>query len=297
VVTVAAAFAHQAAVIVRGFGFFRGPKVGEFHEENQNKENAEDRLTEAGDHGIGVKGRRHHRAKDRNCAENLCHIKFEPLFFLKKRPARNGKISATRRIRCRRAFGKTLAFGMRSKFFFLCVTLIALVGCATSSKKAANSAEVFSSPKLEVLNQQIQRNPEDAQAYSNRGYTLALLSRRMEARADLQKAVALKDNGPMHNRVGWAYFNMHDYREAVREFETAAKMSDHRAHYDYYSLVLGYWGTGQTKEALENYQLAVERDPRFGEYKTLNERTAEWTALERRAIHETYVLWSKTWKP
>jgi hypothetical protein len=41
----------------------------------------------------------------------------------------------------------------------------------------------------------------------------------------------------------------------------------------------------------------VERDPRFGEYKTLNERTAEWTPLERRAIHETYVLWSKAWKP
>ena len=85
--------------------------------------------------------------------------------------------------------------------------------------------------------------------------------------------------------------------DAVREFETAAKMSEHRAHYDYNSLVLGYWGTGQTKKALENYQLAVERDPRFGEFKTLNERTAEWTPLERRAIHETYVLWSKTWKP
>ena len=44
-------------------------------------------------------------------------------------------------------------------------------------------------------------------------------------------------------------------------------------------------------------QLAVERDPRFGEYKTLNERTSEWTPLERRAMHEIYMLWSKTWKP
>jgi tetratricopeptide (TPR) repeat protein len=90
---------------------------------------------------------------------------------------------------------------------------------------------------------------------------------------------------------------MGDYAQAAREFETAARLSDHRAHYDYYSLVLGYWGVGDTKRALENYQLAVERDPRFGEYKTLNERTAEWTPLERRAMHEIYVLWSKTWKP
>ena len=167
-----------------------------------------------------------------------------------------------------------------------------LVGCAHQ-----RASIIQTSPKLEVLNQQIKLNDADAQAYSNRGYTLALLGRKAEARADLKKAVALKDNAPMRNRVGWAYFNMGDYADAVREFEAAAKSSEHRAHYDYYSLVLGYWGLGDTKKALENYQLAVERDPRFGEYKTLNERTSEWTRLERRAMHEIYVLWSKTWKP
>jgi tetratricopeptide (TPR) repeat protein len=161
---------------------------------------------------------------------------------------------------------------------------------------AVAAEPVDTSPKLEVLNGQIKANPDDAQALSNRGYVLALLGRKEEARADLKKAVSLKDNAPMRNRVGWAYFNLGDYADAVREFETSVKMSNYRGHYDYYSLVLGYWGTGQTKKALENYQLAVERDPRFGEYKTLAERTAEWTPLERRAIHETYVLWSKAWK-
>jgi tetratricopeptide (TPR) repeat protein len=173
-----------------------------------------------------------------------------------------------------------------------------VAGCA--QQKVATTPQVSfvqSSPKLEILDQQIKANSNDAQAYSNRGYTLALLGRKAEARADLQRAVALKDNAPMHNRVGWAYFNMGDYAEAVREFETSAKQSGLKAHYDYYSLVLGYWGVGDTKRALENYQLAVERDPRFGEYKTLNERTSEWTPLERRAMHEIYILWSKTWKP
>lgn len=176
------------------------------------------------------------------------------------------------------------------------LSVLVFSGCATNpAKQSADGA--FATPKLDILNQQIAHNSDDAQALSNRGYTLALLGRKDEARADLMKAVALKDNGPMHNRVGWAYFNMGDYQQAVGEFESAAKMSNHRAHYDYYSLVLGYWGTGENQKALENYQLAVERDPRFGEYKTVNERTAEWTPLERRAIHETYVLWSKTWKP
>ena len=182
-----------------------------------------------------------------------------------------------------------------------------LVGCAhtnpnpnsnPSPAAAAQSlSSVDSSPKLEILNGQIEANPSDPQAYSNRGYVLALLGQKEAARADLQKVTALKDNGPMQNRVGWAYFNMGDYAEAVRAFEKAVEFSNYKAHYDYYSLVLGYWGIRDMKRALENYQLAVERDPRFGEYKTLNERTAEWTPLERRAIHETYVLWSKAWRP
>lgn len=161
----------------------------------------------------------------------------------------------------------------------------------------AEPGAVETTPKLEVLTGQIAANPNDSQAYSNRGYTLALLGRKEEARADLKKAVELKDNGPMHNRVGWAYFNMGDFEDAVREFEASVKISNFKAHYDYYSLVLGYWGVGKRKEALANYQLAVERDPRFGEYKTLEERTGEWTLPERRAIHEVYVLWSKTWRP
>ena len=177
-----------------------------------------------------------------------------------------------------------------SRLFALCLCLIALA-------VRAEPGTVETTPKLENLNSQIKSNAEDAQAYANRGYTLALLGRKEEARADIRKSVAIKDTGPMHNRAGWAYFNLGDYAEAVREFEVAVKMSGFKSHYDYYSLVLGYWGTGKTKEALENYQLAVERDPRFGEYKTLAERTAEWTPLERRAIHEIYVLWSKTWKP
>lgn len=177
--------------------------------------------------------------------------------------------------------------------------LIVLLAMGVGMLGGAFAADtpVFITPKLEILNKQIEMNGEDAQAYANRGYTLALLGRKEEARGDITKSVTLKDNGPMHNRAGWAYFNMGEYADAVREFEAAVKFSGFRSHYDYYSLVLGYWGVGKMKEALENYQLAVERDPRFGENKTLAERTAEWTPVEQRAIHEIYVLWSKAWKP
>lgn len=177
-------------------------------------------------------------------------------------------------------------------------------GCASSPHKstaavptASSKVEAFSSPKLDNLNEQITRNPNNAQAYSNRGYLLALLGRKEQARADLKKTLELKNTAPMHNGAGWSYFNMGDYDDALREWKTAAEMSQNRAHYDYYSLALGYWGVGDMKGALENYQLAVEREPRFGEAKSLNERTIEWTPLERRAMREIYTLWSKTWRP
>ncbi len=170
--------------------------------------------------------------------------------------------------------------------------VIAATGCAHREVRS-----VESTPRLEILDQQVRNNPNDAQAYSNRGYVLALLGRKEGARSDLRRATTLKDNGPMHNRVGWAYFNLGDYATALQEFQTAARLSELKAHYDYYSLVLGYWGVKDLPHALENYQRAVEKDPRFGEYKSLNERTSEWTPLERRAMHETYVLWSKTYRP
>src|SRR5215213_1484310 len=116
------------------------------------------------------------------------------------------------------------------RLIWLCFGVAILVsGCAHRSG-APLAAQVNTTPKLEILNQQIKNNPNDAQAFSNRGYTLALLGKATEARADLQKALELKANGPMHNRVGWAYFNLGDYGTAAKEFEVAAKLSNNRSH-------------------------------------------------------------------
>jgi hypothetical protein len=52
---------------------------------------------------------------------------------------------------------------------------------------------------------------------------------------------------------------MGDYHDAVREFEVSVKISKHGAHFDYYSLLLGYWGVSKTRQAMENHQLAAER--------------------------------------
>lgn len=189
---------------------------------------------------------------------------------------------------------------MKPQLFAALLSTSLLIGCAhrepaaTAATPATTAA--FTTPKLDNLNSQIKANPENYQAYANRGYTLALLGRKEAARADLRKAVELFPKAPMINQVGWAYFNIGDYQTAVEHFEKAGEMSQNRSRYDYYSKVLGYWGTGNQAKAMENYQLAVEREPKFGQYATLQERIAEWTPLERRAMFETYALWSKAWK-
>ena len=77
------------------------------------------------------------------------------------------------------------------RLIWLALGLTALfVGCAHQGVQR-EVLTVQTSPKLEILSQQIKLNPKDAQAYSNRGYTLALLGRKAEAREDLQRAVAV----------------------------------------------------------------------------------------------------------
>ena len=121
-----------------------------------------------------------------------------------------------------RRFTATFPMTFYPRYFALVLLLMTLaVGCAQRPLWS-----VQTTPKLEILNQQIKNNATDAQALSNRGYALSLLRRQTEARADLRKAVALKDTGPMHNRVGWAYFNLGDYAESRREMETAARLSN-----------------------------------------------------------------------
>ena len=68
-----------------------------------------------------------------------------------------------------------------------CIALaILVVGCAHQK-----SSLVQSTPKLEILNKQINLNTNDAQAYSNRGYTLALLGRKAELMPAAPRQLAL----------------------------------------------------------------------------------------------------------
>jgi tetratricopeptide (TPR) repeat protein len=162
-------------------------------------------------------------------------------------------------------------------------------GCTTPA--------TISTPRLEQLNTQITANPNDAQAHANRGYVRALLGQKDAARKDLRRAVELADTGPMHNQVGWAYFNMSDAADALHHWQVAAERSKGNARYDYYSLALGYWVNGDITKALLNYDLAAKRDARLAEAKALAERITNWTDTEKREITAIFTLWSKAYSP
>ena len=85
-------------------------------------------------------------------------------------------------------------FLIRSLALSLCLAITAFTAFT------ADLQPVETTPKLENLNSQIKANAEDAQAYANRGYTLALLGRKEEACADIRKSAPLKDTGPSRCR-------------------------------------------------------------------------------------------------
>lgn len=174
-------------------------------------------------------------------------------------------------------------------------SLLTVTGLAIALLSGCAHHPPLTTPKLTKLSEQIKAKPDNAQSYANRGYAYALLGQKSAARADLRRAVELANTAPMHNQVGWAYFNMSDRVEALREWKLAADMSKRNARYDHYCLAMGYWANGEIVQAIENYDLAVKRDERFGDAKSLAERTTEWTATEQREIHAIYVLWSKTY--
>jgi hypothetical protein len=81
VAVAAAAFAHEAAVVVGGLGFFGVQEIAELGEECHNKEDAEDCFAGAGHDRVVVADEGNGGSEQGDESKNLRHIKFEPLFF------------------------------------------------------------------------------------------------------------------------------------------------------------------------------------------------------------------------
>jgi tetratricopeptide (TPR) repeat protein len=172
---------------------------------------------------------------------------------------------------------------------------LALLLSACAHRRPAPAAPAFTTPKIEALSKRIAANPGDARAWNDRGHAYAMLGEAARARADLEKSTQLRDDGGMHHRTGYSYFNLGDFPAALRHWQRAAELNKFQQYYDYYNLALGHWGVGDLRAAVGFYARAVERNEAFARRDTLLDYIAGWTEKERFAILSLFDLWRRAY--
>lgn len=174
----------------------------------------------------------------------------------------------------------------------LVLCLAAFLASASFSLSAPVIGDAPLTPRLAQLNAEVEKNPGNPQTLQDRGHAFALLGLKNEALADLQRALTLApDSDKVLNRVAWSYFNLKEYHRALDAWLESARLSGYQRYYDYYAVALGYWGVGESAKAAAFYQVAVEQDETFGEWKTLVTRTESWTWSEKTAIYGLFDAW------
>ncbi|MGE3779739.1 MAG: tetratricopeptide repeat protein, partial [Pirellulaceae bacterium] len=110
----------------------------------------------------------------------------------------------------------------------------------------------------EWLEQVLDEFPEDPGALNDLGYLWVDQSKRLQRALGMcQQAVrAEPENGAYRDSLGWAYFRLHRFEEAIQELEMAARLTPDGVILDH--LGDAYRGAQQRDKALSAWQRAVE---------------------------------------
>ena len=115
------------------------------------------------------------------------------------------------------------------------------------------------SAALLIMQRIIELKPDNAAALNFVGYSWADKKINLDKALDyIQRAIELKpENGYIHDSLGWVYFRLGRFEQAVKELEAAIKLSPNDpAILDH--LGDAYLASGRTRQALETYRKAVK---------------------------------------
>ncbi len=116
---------------------------------------------------------------------------------------------------------------------------------------------------LDAYERAIQLAPNDAVAYNGKGYVLYNLNRYDDALAAYDHAIQLDPNlAPTYNNKGYALYNLNRYQEALEAYDHAIQLDSNYAY--------AYIGKGNAlsylkryDEALVTYDRAIQLDPNY----------------------------------
>ena len=111
---------------------------------------------------------------------------------------------------------------------------------------------------VEKYTAQIKANPNDAEAYKNRGDAYAKLKKYDKALDDCNKAIEFNPNSAeAYNNRGIAYSDLNNYKKAVSDYTKAIELKSNDGLY-YYNRGLAYEALGDSSRADPDFKKATE---------------------------------------
>ena len=120
--------------------------------------------------------------------------------------------------------------------------------------------------KIEEYTKKIEKEPNNASNYYNRGFTYFLLKKYEEAINDYNKAIESNpNNASYYFSRGSNYYFLNRYNEAIDDYSKAIELDPNNASY-FNSRGVAYRDLENYQEAINNYDRAIESDPNNASY-------------------------------
>ena len=141
---------------------------------------------------------------------------------------------------------------------------------------------------IELLNEAIQLDPDNALAYFNRGNIYANLGQYQRAIEDLDRAIQLEpDNALYYLDRGLAYADLGQDQQAIQDYNEAIRLEPTALHYNIRAFV--YSRLGEHQRAIEDFDKAIQLVPDNGVY--YNDRGNAYEALGQASSWMTRRKW------
>jgi len=128
---------------------------------------------------------------------------------------------------------------------------------------------------LDAFTKAIELNPQDANAYSNRGLACDKLGNYQQAIKDYNKAIKLNPQyATVYINRGIAYAKLGNTKQGIKDFNKTIELNPQNS-LAYYNKGIAYAHLGNIKQAIENYKIAARLEHK-GAQDLLKSNGIEW---------------------
>jgi tetratricopeptide (TPR) repeat protein len=147
----------------------------------------------------------------------------------------------------------------------------------------------------QLLNANIQKNPRNVAALSQRAYLFMEGGDTRRARRDFDRALEVAEPGSLNERNvywsrGWASYELGEHTAAFADWQRAIALHGGRPFWAAYSMALLYWTNGQSDLALQWFD-AADEDWRTDADVTRNIR--RWSAPQQVRMQALFAAWQQ----